>query len=77
MIKIEGLKATINALKALEKDVNKKKEIEKDIRSASKSMVLAAKALAPVAEHTVKRYNNGKVVASYLPGNLKAKNLEC
>jgi HK97 gp10 family phage protein len=64
------IQKVINKLKRLPKEYQGS-VLKKVLRRNAKAVVKAAKGNVPVAKKTVKRYINGKVVATYTPGNLK------
>ena len=80
-VKIEGVPEVSKVLQGMGNDAFKKRTMQAVYRKAGRTYVKAARAKAPIADETVKRYSSpgegkaakgqGKVAATYRPGNLK------
>jgi len=66
----KDVQRVINTLKRLPKEYEQK-ALKKVLKESSKPLMKAAKANVPTASKPVKRYKNGKVIATYFPNNLK------
>ena len=67
---IKGIEETIQKIKKLNNKMTIQ-TVNKILRDSANPMVRAARRLAPVADHAVKRYSGGKVAASVMPGTLR------
>ena len=70
-VEVTGIEDVIKTLKNIDSDIQKVRVLNSAYRKASKPMVKAIKREAPRSKFDVKRYSNGKVVATYPAGHLK------
>jgi len=64
------IQKVVNKLKRLPKDLQKK-ELKRILKKNAKTLVKKAKSNIPKASKPVHRYKDGKIVATYKPGNLR------
>ena len=68
-MQVIGMDEVVRKFRNLPENI-RKAETEKVFRAASRQMLKALRAAAPVANKVIKRYSGGKVAATYTPGNL-------